>query len=140
MHVTDGNAHSGSNGRAAIKGNWLYYLTGNDNNGNLSTKSETPVATGLTNTQVGVDLVTSTGAELLVPGQTPPVPPNINMIGDFEINQAGYPAPDKAGKDNNFRGLTIHNNTMFVTKGSGGNGIDTVYQVGTAGVLPTGNT
>jgi hypothetical protein len=140
MHLTDGNAYSGNNGRAAIKANWLYYLTGNDNNGNLSTKSETPVATGLTNTKVGVNLITSTGAELLVPGQTPPVPPNINMIGDFEINQAGYPAPDKAGKDNNFRGLTIHNNTMYVTKGSGGNGIDTVYQVGTAGVLPTGST
>lgn len=39
MHVTDGNAYSGNNGRAAIKANWLYYLTGNDNNGNLSTKS-----------------------------------------------------------------------------------------------------
>jgi len=62
------------------------------------------------------------------------------MIGDFEIAQAGYPsppAPDKAGKDNNFRGLTIFNNTMYVTKGSGGNGINTVYQVGTAGILPT---
>jgi hypothetical protein len=26
---------------------------------------------------------------------------------------------------------------MYVTKGSGGNGIDTVYQVGAAGALPT---
>ena len=43
--------------------------------------------------------------------------------------------PDKAGKDNNFRGLTIFKNTMYVTKGSGGNGINTVYQVGTAGTL-----
>src|SRR5262249_19525956 len=39
--------------------------------------------------------------------------------------------------DNNFRGLTIFNNTMYVTKGSGGNGINTVYQVGEPGVLPT---
>jgi hypothetical protein len=50
-----------------------------------------------------------------------------------------YPA-DKGGKDNNFRGLTIFNNTMYVSKGSGGNGINTVYQVGNPGVLPTGTT
>jgi hypothetical protein len=133
IDVTDGNAYSGNNGRAAIKANWLYYLTGNDNNGGLSSKQ-------LTTTQVGINLITSTGAELLVPGQTPPVPPNINKIGDFEVTQVGYTTADKAGKDNNFRGLTIFNNTMYVTKGSGGNGINTVYQVGNAGTLPTGTT
>jgi hypothetical protein len=87
-----------------------------------------------------VNLITSTGAELLVPGQTPPVPPDINKIGDFEVTQVGYATADKAGKDNNFRGLTIFNNTMYVTKGSGSNGINTVYQVGNAGVLPSGTT
>jgi hypothetical protein len=133
IHVTDGNAYSGNNGRAAIKGNWTYYLAGNDNNGGLSSKQ-------LTTTQVGLNLIASTGAELLVPGQTPPVPPNINKIGDFEITQVGYATADKAGKDNNFRGLTIFDNTMYVTKGSGGNGINTVYQVGDAGVLPAGTT
>ncbi len=40
-------------------------------------------------------------------------------------------------KDNNFRGETISNNTLYITKGSGGNGINTVYQVGASGVLPT---
>jgi len=133
LQITEGNAYSGNNGRAAIKANGTYYLTGNDNNGGLS-KSQ------LTKTQVGVNLTTSTGAELLVPGQTPPLPPEINKIGDFEITQVGYTAADKAGKDNNFRGLTIFNNTMYVTKGSGGNGINTVYQVGNAGVLPIGTT
>jgi hypothetical protein len=127
---TDGNAYSGNNGRAAIKANSLYYLAGNNNNGGLS-------ASQLTGTQVGVDLITSTGAELLVPGQVPPVPPNINMIGDFEVTQVGYTKADKPGKDNNFRGLTVFHNTLYVTKGSGGNGINTVYQVGNAGVLPT---
>lgn len=130
---TNGNAYSGNNGRAAIKANGTYYLTGNNNNGGLSTSQ-------LTSTQVGVNLITSTGAELLVPGQAPPVPPDINMIGDFSITQVGYTKPDKPGKDNNFRGLTIFNNTMYVTKGSGGNGINTVYQVGNAGTLPTGTT
>jgi hypothetical protein len=127
--VADGNAYSGNNGRAAFKFAPYYYLVGNDNNGGLS-------KTQLTKTQVGVNLVTSTGAELLIPEQTAPVPPGINMIGDFEVTQVGYTAADKPGKDNNFRGLTIFNNTMYVTKGSGGNGINTVYQVGNAGVLP----
>jgi phosphodiesterase/alkaline phosphatase D-like protein len=48
-----------------------------------------------------------------------------------------YGTADKTGKDDNFRGLTIFNNTLYVTKGSGSNGIDTVYQVGDAGSLPT---
>ncbi len=133
IQITDGNAYSGNNGRAAAKANGLYFLTGNDNNGGLSSAQ-------LTGTQIGINLITSTGAELLVPGQTPPVPPAINKLGEFAITQAGYAAPDKAGKDNNFRGLTIFNNTMFVTKGSGGNGINTVYQVGQSGVLPSGST
>ena len=131
LSITEGNAYSGNNGRAAIKGNSLYYLAGNDNNGGLS-KSQ------LTKTQVGVDLVASTGVELLVPGQAPPQPPDIAKIGDFEITQVGYTTADKAGKDDNFRGLTIFNNTLYVTKGSGSNGINTVYQVGNAGTLPTG--
>ena len=133
IQVTDGNAYSGNNGRAAIKANWMYYMTGNDNNGGLS-------ASQLNGTQVGQNLVNSTGAELLVPGLAPPVPPHINMLGDFEIAQAGYPsppAPDKPGKDNNFRGLTVFKDTLYVSKGSGGNGINTVYQVGSTGVLPT---
>jgi len=127
---TDGNAYSGNNGRSAFKSGQYYYLAGNNNNGGLS-------KTQLTKTQIGLNLVTSTGAELLVPDQFPPVPPNISMVGDFEVTQVGYTTPDKPGKDNNFRGLTIFNNTMYVTKGSGGNGINTVYQVGNAGVLPT---
>jgi len=51
----------------------------------------------------------------------------------------GNPA-DKLAKDNNFRGETVFNNTLYVTKGSGSNGIDTVYQVGTAGSLPAAGT
>src|SRR3984957_18626146 len=140
LQITEGNAYSGNNGRAAIKANSLYYLTGNDNNGGLSSSQ-------LTGTQIGINLVTSTGAELLVPGQAPPLPPSINKIGDFEITQVidpttgkPYAKADKAGKDNNFRGLTIFDDTLYVTKGSGGNGINTVYQVGNTGVLPSGGT
>jgi hypothetical protein len=127
MSFTDGNAFSGDNGRAAIKGgNGLYYMVGNDNDGNLSKKQ-------LSTTQDGVNLVNDTGAELLFPGGSPALPPNVDMIGRLEVGS------DKPGKDTNFRGLTIFNNTVYVSKGSGSNGINTVYQVGTAGTLPTGS-
>jgi hypothetical protein len=126
LNITDGNAYSGDNGRAAIKGaNGMYYMVGNDNSGNLS-KKQLPL------TPIGVDLINGTGAETLVPGGTPPVPPNIGMIGRLLFGS------DKPGKDTNFRGMTIFQNTLYITKGSGGNGINTVYQVGTAGTLPTG--
>jgi hypothetical protein len=126
LSVTDGNAYSGDNGRAAIKGgNGTYYMVGNDNSGNLS-KKQIPL------TQDGVNLFNATGSELLFPGAVPPVPPNITMIGRLEF------AGDKLGKDTNFRGITIFDNTLYISKGSGGNGINTVYQVGTAGTLPTG--
>jgi len=126
LNITDGNAYSGDNGRAAIKGaNGMYYMVGNDNSGNLS-KKQLPI------TPIGVDLINATGAETLVPGGTPPVPPNVGMIGRLLFGS------DKPGKDTNFRGMTIFQNTLYITKGSGGNGINTVYQVGSAGMLPTG--
>jgi uncharacterized protein (TIGR03437 family) len=64
-------------------------------------------------------------------------------VGNFSIALVNDPstglpyAADKAGKDNNFRGLTLFNNALYVTKGSGSNGINTVYQVTAAGGLPT---
>ncbi|WP_348269342.1 hypothetical protein P8936_09560 [Edaphobacter paludis] len=127
LSITHGNAYSGDNGRAAIKGgNGLYYMVGNDNSGNLSKKQ-------MSTTTDGIDLSNATGAELLYPGLMPPLPPNIEMIGRLELGT------DKPGKDTNFRSLTIFNNTLYVTKGSGGNGINTVYQAGTVGTLPTGS-
>jgi hypothetical protein len=127
FQFTDGNAYSGDNGRAAIKGgNGLYYMVGNDNSGNLTKKE-------MSTTFDGIALQNATGSELLYPGATPPLPPNIEMIGRLLFSG------DKPGKDTNFRGLTIFNNTLYVSKGSGSNGINTVYQVGTAGTLPTGS-
>jgi hypothetical protein len=77
LTITDGNAYSGDNGRAAKKGaNGLYCMVGNDNSGNLSKKQ-------LFIIPIGIDLINAMGAELLVPGQAPPVPPNIDMIGGF---------------------------------------------------------
>jgi hypothetical protein len=138
LMITEGNAYSGDNGRGAVKGGSLYYMVGNDNSGNLS-KSQVKT------TIVGQELVNDTGAELLVPGQASAVPPNVTKIGKFDINQVIDPltgtayASDKPGKDDNYRGITIYNNTLYITKGSGGNGINTVYQVGAQGVLPSGD-
>jgi hypothetical protein len=125
IQYTDGDAYSGDNSRASIKADSLYYSVGNDNNGGLKAKTFLTV-------QLGVNLSHSTGAELFVPGAAPLVPPANNMISYF-ISIGG----DKPGKDTNFRGMTIFNNTLYVAKGSGGNGINTVYQLGTPGVLPT---
>ena len=125
ISYTDGDAYSGDNSRAVMKAdNWLYYSVGNDNNGGLS-KKQVPITT------LGFNLSHSTGAELFVPGAPPLVPPDNNMISYFV-----FPG-DKPGKDTNFRGETIFDNTLYVAKGSGGNGINTVYQLGTPGVLPT---
>lgn len=121
------NAYSGNNGRAAILANGNFYLTGNAGNGS--------------NPQpLNVDA--AAGAQIVVPGSTPlTTPENIGFFSITQVPNANggqlYPTPDKLGKDDNFRGLTIFNNTMYVTKGSGGNGINTVYQIGNAGQLPT---
>jgi hypothetical protein len=53
-------------------------------------------------------------------------------VGSFNVTQLGD-SPDKIGKDTNFRGLTIFDNVVYYTKGSGGNGVNTVYFVDTTG-------
>jgi hypothetical protein len=108
-------AYSGNNGRAAVLGsNGIYYTVGNAGNGNG-----------------GSAITAGTGVQYVTPGVTS----TQNNVGQYSIVQNGY-AADKTAKDNNFRGMTVFNGTLYVTKGSGGNGINTVYQVGTAGSLP----
>jgi len=126
IQVTPTNAYSGNNGRASILANGSYFMVGNSNNGSGT----------------AANVTTSTGVEMATPGQAATTVPQ--QVGTFSITSVidpatgkNYTTADKAGKDNNFRGLTVFNNTLYVTKGSGSNGIDTVYQVGTAGTLPT---
>jgi uncharacterized protein (TIGR03437 family) len=125
IQVTQTSAYNGNNGRAAALANGLYYMAGNANNG-----GGTPA-----------NVVASAGIQIAKPGQ--PLNTLPQAIGNFSIVQVTNPATgtayaaDKLGKDNNFRGLTIFNNTLYTTKGSGSNGINTVYQVGAAGTLPT---
>ncbi len=115
------NSYSGNNGRAAIYNNSnganYYYLAGNAGNGG------NPQPNGV---------IIGAGAQFLVPSdapeylQTPPNPPD--PLASFNITQLGDKV-DKIGKDTNFRGLTIFNNVVYYTKGSGGNGVNTVYWV-----------
>jgi hypothetical protein len=140
VQVTPVNTYSGNNGRAAILDSVhnQYYLAGNAGNG--------------TGTQP-VQIVNNTGVQIATPGgpaettvvgvqQGVPGAANGFQFG-FSVIQSPYNLPpfsytaDKSGKDDNYRSVKIFNNTLYVAKGSGGNGINTVYQVGTAGTLPT---
>ena len=114
-------AYSGNNGRAAIEANGVYYTVGNDNNGSQPT-------TGPPYTAVLQELVNTTGVGIIDPNGAAG---NFTKAGNYSVSG------DKPGKDTNFRGIAIYNNTLYVTKGSGSNGIDTVYQVGSSGTLPT---
>jgi len=55
-------------------------------------------------------------------------------VASFNITQLGI-KKDKIGKDDNFRGLTIFDNVIYYSKGSGGNGVDTVYFADTTGTV-----
>jgi hypothetical protein len=135
IQITENNAYSGNNGRAAILSNGLYYMVGNSNNGSGTPANVVAAA--------GAQIATPSGVALTdpQPDQNPGAPVEIGNFSVTQINPlTGQPyaaKADKAGKDNNFRGLTISGNTMYISKGSGSNGIDTVYQVDTAGLLPT---
>jgi hypothetical protein len=121
---TETNAYSGDNGRAAIlndsHGDDVYYMAGNAGNGSNPQPDGVILGAGA---QIAAPQHRPEGAQQ--PGQPTPV-------GSFNITQLGD-KPDKIGKDTNFRGLTVYNNVMYLTKGSGSNGVNTVYFIDTTG-------
>jgi len=123
------NDYSGNNGRAAIaadvNGQQEYYTVGNAGNGN------NPEPQGVV-TGAGVQIVAPSTANLYDQTAGQPAP-----IGSFNVTELGD-AADKSAKDNNFRGLTIENNVLYFTKGSGSNGVNTVYYLNTSGTACTG--
>jgi hypothetical protein len=125
---TETNAYSGNNGRAAIYvntgGNNFFYTAGNAGNGGNPEPQQ--VVAG-----AGVQIIQSVNASEA--SQTPGLP---TPVASFSVSQlAGVPAAtDKVGKDDNFRGMTLYNNVLYLTKGSGSNGVNTVYFVDTTGV------
>lgn len=128
FHFTKSNSYSGNNGRAALLNESadVVYMAGNAGNGS------SPQPNGI---------IAGTGAQILTPStlaeiaQFPGAP---TPVGSFNITQVGDKA-DKIGKDTNFRGLTVFNNVIYYTKGSGSNGINTVYFLDTTGTAcPSG--
>jgi len=127
---TKTNAYSGNNGRAAILNNAdganVLYTAGNAGNG------ANPQPDGI---------IIGAGAQIMTPevkalvAQNPGGP---TPVGSFNITQLPANTTDKIGKDTNFRGLTIFNNVVYFTKGSGGNGINTVYFIDTTGLACPG--
>jgi len=118
LKITETNAYSGNNGRAAITaeagGKELIYTAGNAGNGS------NPQPNGI---------ILGAGAQLITPGAAAGTP---TPVGSFNVTQLGDKA-DKIGKDDNFRGLAIYNNVLYYTKGSGSNGVNTVYFLDTTG-------
>ncbi|HKD16714.1 MAG TPA: hypothetical protein VKG23_02510 [Thermoanaerobaculia bacterium] len=122
FHFTATNAYSGNNGRAAIlnSADNVLYTAGNAGNGG---------------NQQPDGVIVGAGAQIMTPQVKALVaqkPGDPTPLGSFNITQLGN-KPDKIGKDTNFRGLTIFDNVVYFTKGSGGNGINTVYFVDTTG-------
>ena len=124
FRFTETNAYSGNNGRAAILSNRdgadAFFTAGNAGNGN------NPQPDGI---------IIGAGAQIIAPEFKPEVaqnPGDPTPVGSFSIAQLGA-KPDKIGKDDNFRGLTIFDNVLYFTKGSGSNGVNTVYFVDTTG-------
>jgi hypothetical protein len=127
--------YGGNNGRSALLGsNGLYYTVGNANNGNATTFG----ATNGTNP----DVTETTGLVVVNPLGSSVVNWTIPSATSAEVNpllQRVFPPAkaDKPGKDNNYRGVSEFGGALFFTKGSGSNGIDTVYTVSAPNSLPT---
>ncbi|HZD76689.1 MAG TPA: hypothetical protein VE218_06765 [Acidobacteriaceae bacterium] len=121
---TETNAYSGNNGRAAIlnntEGEPFFYTAGNAGNGANPQPNGIVLGAGAQ----FVDLSSRNEAQ-----QDPGTP---TPVSSFSVTQLGAKA-DKIGKDDNFRGMTVFNNVLYYTKGSGSNGVNTVYFVDTTG-------
>jgi hypothetical protein len=118
--------YGGNNGRSALLGsNGLYYMVGNSNNGNAA---KFGAANG-----TNPDVTTTTGLEVVAPLNA--ASSNAPAAASAEVDPfIQYPlgkngALDKPGKDNNYRGIMEFNGALYFTKGSGSNGMDTVYTV-----------
>ncbi len=116
---TDSNAYSGDNGRAVLLNNATntFYAAGNSNSGTTTTVNPITLSGGAQG-------VAESFASQADQGLGSPV----IRLGNFT-----FTTKDKFGKDTNFRGLTVFNNVVYFTKGSGSNGTNTVYFIDTVG-------
>jgi hypothetical protein len=124
FQFTETNAYSGNNGRAAIqsdsRGVDLIYTVGNAGNG------ANPQPNGI---------ILGAGAQIMNPANAPQAAQQAGVptpVASFSVTELEAKA-DKIGKDDNYRGLTIFNDVLYFSKGSGSNGVNTVYFVDTSG-------
>lgn len=123
--------YGGNNGRSALLGsNGLYYTVGNANNGSAATFGP--------GNGTNPDVTETTGLEVVNPidGATSSVaiPANNSAEVDPLLQFTFSGKADKPGKDTNYRGVAEFGGALYFTKGSGSNGVQTVYTVNT---LPT---
>jgi hypothetical protein len=135
--------YGGNNGRSALLGsNGLYYMVGNANNGNATAfgsanNGTTPDVTGTT----GLNVVTPINASVVNATISSATSAEVDPLLQFQLGKPAkgstVPTLDKPGKDNNYRGITEFGGALYFTKGSGSNGMDTVYTVQAPNALPT---
>jgi hypothetical protein len=129
--------YGGNNGRAGLLGsNGLYYTVGNANNGDAivfgSANGTNPDVTGTTGLEVVTPIDAGSASAAIPPGNSA----EVNPLLQYGLGKKG--ALDKPGKDDNFRGITEYNGALYFTKGSGSNGVQTVYTVVSPPQSPSG--
>jgi hypothetical protein len=121
-------AYGGNNGRSALLGsNGLYYSVGNANNGNAATfgasNGTNPDVTETTGLEV-VNPINASSSDAGIPANNSA---EVNPLIQYNFTDGGK--ADKPGKDDNYRGITEFGGALYFTKGSGSNGMQTVYTV-----------
>jgi hypothetical protein len=116
---TDSNAYSGDNGRAVLLNSATntFYAAGNSNSGTTAVQNAITLSGGAQGVAESFDSQADQG-----------LGSPVIRLGNFT-----YKASDKFGKDTNFRGLAVYNNVVYMTKGSGSNGTNSVYFIDTTG-------
>jgi hypothetical protein len=133
LRYTPTTAYGGNNGRSALLGsNGLYYSVGNANNGNAATFGANGTNPDVTET-TGLEVVAPIDARSASVATPDDNSAEVDPLLQFQFGTK----PDKPGKDDNFRGVTEYGGALYFTKGSGGNGMDTVYTVGSLPTLDT---
>jgi len=138
LSYTPTDDYGGNNGRSALLGsNGLYYAVGNANNGNATTFGSASNGTHPDVTETtGLEVVQPVNGRLasVAPATSAEVDPLVQYCNNANPFLTPCPTLDKPGKDDNFRGVTEFDGALYFTKGSGSNGMNTVYTVGS---LPT---
>ncbi len=152
--VTPIDSYSGDNTRAVTlapssDGNSYYFMAGSAGNGagnNGATMAMYAQSTGVQMILPGAGGLTTPVGQPFYKGTALSGTALSSFLSGggsttgYQLGYAGQPT-DKTGKDMNLRALTLNpfNNTFYAAKGSGGSGVDTIYQIGSGGVPTAAN-